>query len=76
MMQLRSDSLCSYLGAICLTRDRLEPAQARVYKTPWRSGLPSAGSEQTRWQTIARRGAIRTVIKQKSADGIVAKCPS
>ena len=59
-------------GEICLTRDRLITSKALVYKC-----LGSleciAQRERTRCKPIALSGVTLPVIKQKSADGIVAK---
>jgi len=59
-------------GEICLTSDRQITSEA--------TGRPSLGpfesiakGERMRWKPIALRWATSGVIKQKSADGVVAK---
>jgi len=61
-------------GEICLTSDQLMTSEALVNKCLGFSESIDR-RERTRWKLIARCGVIFTVIKQKSADGIVAKCP-
>jgi len=59
-------------GEICLTGDRYKTSEALVYK---RSFDSIAKGERTRWKLIAFCWVTGRVIKQKSADGIVAKRP-
>lgn len=75
-MQLRKDSSCSYLG---------RSAQQAIGKKITSEALVNkclgfleciAQRERTRCNPIALTGVTLLVIKQKSADGIVAKRPS
>jgi len=67
--------LKSLSGEICLTSDRLKTSEALVNKC-----LGSleciAQRERIRYKPIALCWVTGVVIKQKSADGIVAKRPS
>ena len=62
-------------GEICLTRDRSLTSEALVYKC---LGFDESHQRQRAngCKPIAPLEETLTVIKQKSADGIVAKCPS
>lgn len=62
-------------GEICLTGDRLITSQALVYKCLGSLECIAQG-EQTRYKPIAPVEVTLPVIKQKSADGIVVKCPA
>ena len=60
---------------VCLTGDRQTTSKALVYKCLGPSECIAVG-ERIRYKPIAPAGVTLTVIKQKSADGIVAKCPA
>ncbi len=60
-------------GEICLTSDRQITSKALVYKCLGSFDAIDKG-ERTGWKPIALCWVTSEVIKQKSADGIVAKC--
>ncbi|MEJ1370895.1 MAG: hypothetical protein RPU41_00605 [Candidatus Sedimenticola sp. (ex Thyasira tokunagai)] len=62
----------SLSGEICLTGNRQITSEALVYKCLG-SFDPIDKGERTRWKPIALHWVTGGVIKQKSADGIVAK---
>ena len=62
-------------GEICLTCDRKITSEALVYKCLG-SYTPIGIGERMKWEPIALYQATGRVIKQKSADGIVANCLS
>jgi hypothetical protein len=67
----------AYVAAkkICSTSDRSMTSQA-TGRSSLGAAVAIGGCERTRWTPIAPMGVTPSVIGQKSADGIIAECPS
>ena len=58
-------------GEICLTSDRKIPVRLRFISLGSFDSIDEGRAK--RWKSVAPNGVTHEVIKQKSADGIVAK---